>query len=78
MDKIKNILSRYESISGQKINFQNSELVCRFNGQNEVLDWARDQPEVKTVDIFSKFLGLPILFSQNKSSMFKFIEERMP
>ncbi|KAL9666388.1 hypothetical protein QQ045_000718 [Rhodiola kirilowii] len=69
VDWVSEILSRYEKISGQKVNYAKSEMVCLRNKFVEKL-------HLKAVDSHSKYLGLPLSFGNRKTWLFREIEEK--
>ncbi|CAM8933405.1 unnamed protein product [Rhodiola kirilowii] len=75
--KLKKILSVYEEVSGQQINYGKSEL-CVGNNVGE--DRARCLGSimgVRVVNEIGKYLGLPIWLNGKKTELLNFIEDRM-
>ncbi|KAL9685059.1 hypothetical protein QQ045_022505 [Rhodiola kirilowii] len=66
-------LEDYETISGQKINFDKSEIVFSGNVQEEDKMEIIQILGVKETPMHTKYLGLPIVFSNNRAGSFKFI-----
>ncbi|CAM8940146.1 unnamed protein product [Rhodiola kirilowii] len=77
VDHLKRILRLFEEISGQKINLAKSEICFSKNVAPESMEEICDILEMRHVNSFSKYLGLPVTFSNNKTEIFKFIVERM-
>ncbi|MCH80360.1 replication protein A 70 kDa dna-binding subunit, partial [Trifolium medium] len=74
---MKNILSLYESASGQAINLQKSEFYCSRNVSAEVREAIASQLGVTQVLGTGKYLGLPSMIGRSKKSTFKFIKDRI-
>ncbi|CAM8982614.1 unnamed protein product [Rhodiola kirilowii] len=77
MMHIKNILADYEAIAGQKVNFNKSEMVCSKNISEDLVSELAEVIQVRRVQAHSKYLGLPLIFGQQKKIMFKAIEEKI-
>ncbi|KAL9671576.1 hypothetical protein QQ045_009146 [Rhodiola kirilowii] len=76
MRVVKSILDRFELLSGQKLNYEKSEL---FFGKNLDANHARvlcDYLGVKKGEGLSKYLGMPIIFGTNKTAVFRELEEK--
>ncbi|KAL9659116.1 hypothetical protein QQ045_028206 [Rhodiola kirilowii] len=73
---IRDILKRYEAVSGQKINYTKSEGVCSRNVPDNFKQNARDCLQIRIVDSHSQYLGLPLLFGSKKVSLFRSLEEK--
>ncbi|KAL9687478.1 hypothetical protein QQ045_031881 [Rhodiola kirilowii] len=69
--RLKAVMERYESISGQRINLAKSEIVFSRNVAEAVKFRIVDTFRVQVVGAHSKYLGLPITFSHNKTEVFK-------
>ncbi|CAM8913937.1 unnamed protein product [Rhodiola kirilowii] len=69
--RLKAVMERYESISGQRINLAKSEIVFSRNVAEAVKSRIVDTFRVQVVGAHSKYLGLPITFSHNKTEVFK-------
>ncbi|XP_058742674.1 uncharacterized protein LOC131615213 [Vicia villosa] len=74
---MKNILTTYEEVSGQAINFQKSEFYCSRNvdsGLRNLLAGTLGlQQELGT----GKYLGVPSMIGRNRKATFKFIKDRI-
>ncbi|CAM8956265.1 unnamed protein product [Rhodiola kirilowii] len=77
VDRISEILRRYEEISGQKVNYAKSEMVCSKNVPEELKLRFKDELQFKMVESHSSYLGLPLIFSNKKTILFRQIEERV-
>ncbi|KAL9691837.1 hypothetical protein QQ045_012264 [Rhodiola kirilowii] len=73
---MRDILKRYEAVSGQKINYTKPEAVCSKNMPQEMCRTLEERLQVKIVDAHSSYLGLPIIFSNKKAELFRSIEEK--
>ncbi|KAL9685138.1 hypothetical protein QQ045_022585 [Rhodiola kirilowii] len=74
---IRDILRRYEDISGQKVNYAKSEAVCSKNTSPECIEMLRERMGIPVVGGHSSYLGLPLVFSNKKAEMLRSIEEKM-
>jgi hypothetical protein len=74
---LKNILSVYETASGQAINLQKSEFYCSRNVPTEAREAVANQLGVSQVLGTGKYLGLPSMIGRSKKSTFKFIKDRL-
>ncbi|CAM8966334.1 unnamed protein product [Rhodiola kirilowii] len=70
---LRRILALYEEISGQKVNVNKSEICFSCNVSPDLKDRICEMLEMKQVAKFSKYLGMPVVFSNNKTEMFSFI-----
>ncbi|KAL9690773.1 hypothetical protein QQ045_011183 [Rhodiola kirilowii] len=73
---MRDILKRYEAVSGQKINYTKSEAVCSKNMPQEMCRTLEERLQVKIVDVHSSYLGLQLIFSNKKAELFRSIEEK--
>ncbi|CAM8993813.1 unnamed protein product [Rhodiola kirilowii] len=73
---IRDMLRKYEDISGQKINFTKSEVICSRNVLDEDMRMLVERLGVQVVVEHSSYLGLPLVFSNKKADLFRAIEER--
>ncbi|CAM8982176.1 unnamed protein product [Rhodiola kirilowii] len=67
------ILREYEGISGQRINSAKSEIVYSRNVDGPRRQLINGIFAVKEVEVHSKYLGLPLVFSHNKVELFKYV-----
>ncbi|CAM8923539.1 unnamed protein product [Rhodiola kirilowii] len=74
---IRDVLVRYETSSGQKVNFTKSEGMCSGSVPDSFRQSARDNLQIKMVTAHSQYLGLPLLFGNRKVSLFRSIEEKV-
>lgn len=72
----KRIIDDYQIISGQRINFNKSEVVFSHNVSNELRNFVLPLLGIQQVSLHSKYLGIPLSFGHNKSDIFKFLVER--
>ncbi|KAL9678129.1 hypothetical protein QQ045_015968 [Rhodiola kirilowii] len=73
---LRRILALYEEISGQKVNVTKSEICFSRNVSPELKGRICELLDMRQVNSFSKYLGLPVAFSNNKTELFKFIVDR--
>lgn len=74
---LKEILHKYEAVSGQQINFQKSALSVSPGTSREVTNDLRGLFEVELVSCHAQYLGLPSSISRNKKNVFSHIRERV-
>ncbi|KAL9677970.1 hypothetical protein QQ045_015808 [Rhodiola kirilowii] len=70
-ENLHHILRLYETVSGQKINYEKSEICFSKNTPAEVRLSICDILRVPQVGCHSKYLGLPLLAGQKKSKLFR-------
>ncbi|CAM8914220.1 unnamed protein product [Rhodiola kirilowii] len=68
-DELLNILSEYEKLSGQKVNFLKSEICFSKNTNDDVRKAVKDLLNIKEVDCHSKYLGLQLVAGQKLSAV---------
>ncbi|KAL9685601.1 hypothetical protein QQ045_023052 [Rhodiola kirilowii] len=69
VSELLNILSEYEKLSGQKVNFLKSEICFSKNANDDVRKAVKDLLIIKEVDCHSKYLGLPLVAGQKLSAV---------
>lgn len=74
---MKNILTRYEAMSGQAINLQKSAVVFSPNTRDDDRVQVCNILQVREESTPGKYLGLPMFIGRNKSRVFKFLTERV-
>ncbi|KAL9681127.1 hypothetical protein QQ045_012908 [Rhodiola kirilowii] len=74
---IKKLLTAYELVAGQKVNYSKSEIVFSKNVVEDLKEELSSSLQVNTVQCHTKYLGLPMIFSHRKREVFKAIEERI-
>ncbi|CAM8905799.1 unnamed protein product [Rhodiola kirilowii] len=74
---LKSILMKYEAVSGQRINVAKSEICFSKNVSAELKEGICRVLDMRQVDRFSKYLGLPVSFSNNRTEAFKFIVDQI-
>ncbi|CAM8920557.1 unnamed protein product [Rhodiola kirilowii] len=74
---IRDILKRYEAVSGQKVNLSKSEVVCSKAVPEAFRQELVERMGVEIVPSHSNYLGLPNCFSHRKSALFRKIEENV-
>ncbi|CAM8882279.1 unnamed protein product [Rhodiola kirilowii] len=75
--RIKRVLEEYEFISGQKINLGKSEVVFSRNVRSEERKEIRDILMVSVAENHSRYLGLPVSFSHNRTELFRYLIDRL-
>lgn len=76
VETLKQILSDYEVLSGQKISYAKSEICLSRNIASQDSLWITNALKVKKVDNHGSYLGLPFPYGSNKSDAFwSFIEK---
>ena len=74
---MKNILLRYEGISGQAINFNKSNVVFSKNTTTQNRDVVCRILEVKEVNTPGNYLGMPMHIGRKKTVVFNGLTERV-
>lgn len=75
---LRNIFLKYETYSGQAINFQKSGIFFSKNVENHGRDTISNLLGVRSQSLNTgRYLGLPSLVSRNKRAIFQYIRERM-
>lgn len=74
---IKDIISNYESASGQKVNFDKSEIILSRKVQTTTQDRILPTLNMKRMDHFSKYSGLPTHLGRSKRQVFTFIHDKI-
>jgi hypothetical protein len=76
-DHIMDILKEYQSISGQKINLQKSEMVFSPKLLQSIKSEFQTHMPIQISDNISKYLGFPTQAGRSKNQIFNFIMERV-
>ncbi|KAL9672598.1 hypothetical protein QQ045_028849 [Rhodiola kirilowii] len=74
---LKEVLNQYETVSGQLINFEKSEIYFSRNTPADVRMSICDILRVPQVSCHSKYLGLPLIAGQRKIEIFREILEKV-
>lgn len=74
---INNILSVYEHISGQTINFQKFDIYFSVNVPSYLRDYTMAELSITTPLNYNKYLGLPSLIGCSKRQALFFFKDRM-
>ncbi|XP_074300083.1 uncharacterized protein LOC141631292 [Silene latifolia] len=75
--KVANIISQYEQASGQKINFDKSEVVFSKKVGVQRRDMIKELLGFREVDKHEKYLGLPTIIGRSKKVVFTCLKERV-
>ncbi|XP_019161408.1 PREDICTED: uncharacterized protein LOC109158044 [Ipomoea nil] len=75
--EIKNILTTYESLSGQMVNYQKSSICYSKNTSGADRDIVAQTLGVVQAPNFGKYLGLPAFVGKNKKMAFAYIEDKI-
>ncbi|CAM8960205.1 unnamed protein product [Rhodiola kirilowii] len=76
-NNLKQVLKEYELLLGQMINFAKSEIFFSQNVDEELREGICGILGVGQVTKISRYLGLPVMFSHNKTELFQFIIEKV-
>ncbi|KAL9676640.1 hypothetical protein QQ045_004856 [Rhodiola kirilowii] len=74
--KLKEILRQYEEATGQRINFQKSEISFSRNCPESVRSEIVQVFDIVQVECHTRYLGLPLVMGQRKADMFGCIIEK--
>jgi len=74
---VKNILTTYETASGQTISLPKSEIFCSRNVSEPLRNTLASILGVQTVLGIGKYLGLPSMIGRNRNSTFSSIKDRV-
>lgn len=74
---MKGILRRYESISGQAINFNKSSVTFSPNTSEEDRTKVCATLEVKEVSMPRRYLGMPMSMGKNKNETVGFLVDKV-
>ncbi|XP_055959787.1 uncharacterized protein LOC130014852 [Mercurialis annua] len=77
MKVVKDVLDDYENWSGQKVNFNKSNIIFSPNVPSDYREEIRLVMGIVEVGDSGKYLGLPSLVGRNKSHIFGFIKEKV-
>ncbi|XP_074353026.1 uncharacterized protein LOC141692191 [Apium graveolens] len=74
---MKNILRRYERVSGQTINFGKSSVMSSPNTLPSSRKQVCDVLQVNEISVPGNYLGLPMHIGKRKNNAFKFLSDRV-
>ncbi|KAL9687617.1 hypothetical protein QQ045_032022 [Rhodiola kirilowii] len=63
---LENILRSYETVSGQKVNYTKSEVVCSRNVDERIRTMVVQRLGINIVEAHSNYIGLPLIFGNKK------------
>lgn len=74
---MKNILRKYERMSGQAINYNKSNVVFSANTSVAERRLVCEKLEVREASSPGKYLGMPMQVGKNKTEVFGFLSDRV-
>ena len=77
VQEIVDILQLFAKASGQLINFEKSLIYFSNNINGRQRDWIKTKLNVKEVDCFKSYLGLPTLVGRSKYQAFAFLKDKV-
>ncbi|XP_050231744.1 uncharacterized protein LOC126680640 [Mercurialis annua] len=77
MNVVKRVLDNYEKLSGQKVNFNKSNIMYSANVEREDRVRINSVMNVAETSDSNKYLGLPSLVGRNKNQILAFIRDRV-
>ncbi|KAL0001832.1 hypothetical protein SO802_015613 [Lithocarpus litseifolius] len=77
VQEIVDILQLYATAFGQLMNFVKSSIYFSSNTDGAKWDWIKNRLNVKEVDRFQTYLGLPTLIGCSKYQTFAFLKDRV-
>lgn len=75
--KVREIIAKYEAVSGQRINLEKSEIITSGNMSEEKREELGQQFGAKPVVQYAKYLGLPMIIGRSKKVVFQTVMERI-
>lgn len=77
LDNLGKLLSLYEKLAGQKVNYSKSELIGSSNMDRNMISVCGNFLGMKIVEGIPKYLGLPLNVDRSKTKMFHWLEEKI-
>ena len=77
VQEIADILQLYATASGQQINLEKSSIFFSSNIDGGQRNWIKTRLNVKEVDQFESYLGLPTLIGRSKYQAFAFLKDKV-
>jgi len=74
---IKDIITKYERASGQKVNYDKSEIIFSKKTNEDTHNRILQILNMNKVENFSKYLGIPTHLGRSKRQVFDFIQDRV-
>ncbi|XP_057418932.1 uncharacterized protein LOC130713154 [Lotus japonicus] len=74
---VKHVLASYEKVSGQVINLDKLMLSYSLNLPSPRFDELKRILNIKTVESYDKYLGLPAIIGKLKTQIFNFVKENV-
>ncbi|CAM8950433.1 unnamed protein product [Rhodiola kirilowii] len=75
--KVKNLLSDYEYMSGQSINYTKSEAMLSRNASQSLQIYFENTLRVRIVQKHERYLGVPLLLNRQKSQTFQSLVDKV-
>lgn len=73
---MKSVLKRYESVSGQAVNFNKSSITFSPNTNVKNRRLVCEALKVGEVVVLGKYLGIPMTVEKRKNEVFGFLSDR--
>ena len=77
VEKIQEILGKYERASGQKINSEKTTLFFNNNASNATKEELKNLLGVAEIKEYERYLGLPTMVGRKKKESLNFIKDRV-
>ena len=77
VEKIQEILGKYEQASGQKINLDKTTLFFSNNASNATKEEIKNLLGVSEIKEYERYLGLPAVVGRKKKASLNFIKDRV-
>ena len=77
VEKIQEILGKYERVSGQKINSEKTSLFFSNNTSNVSKEEIKNLLGVAEIKEYERYLGLPTVVGRKKKASLNFIKDRV-
>ena len=75
LEKIQNILCKYEKALGQKVNNDKTTLFFSSNVANSFKEHVKNLLGVPQIKEYEKYLGLPMVVGRNKRASLNYIKD---
>ncbi|XP_031131672.1 uncharacterized protein LOC116033057 [Ipomoea triloba] len=75
--EVRNCLLLYSRASGQVVNFEKSSIMFSTNTRSDMRDHVASVFHVQQVQDFGRYLGLPSFLGRNRTTVFRYVEQRV-